>query len=137
MNVDISNWSGDGDFTRSLVDVLQALPEVAALRVEDAPASRSDAAFMFLSNEVYVQFTRQERPQVRRWLGFVPITTLVSEAALTLDGLHARLSGIEAIGEADYSDEGMLQYLRTQRIIPPYQTRGFKLVELVRVYVMS
>ena len=28
----------------------------------------------------------------------------------------------------------MLQYLRTERIIPPYQTRGYKLVELVRIY---
>ena len=30
----------------------------------------------------------------------------------------------------------MLQYLQTERIIPPYQTRGYKLVELVRVYAM-
>jgi hypothetical protein len=28
----------------------------------------------------------------------------------------------------------MLQYLRTERIVPPYQTRGYKLVELVRIY---
>jgi hypothetical protein len=28
----------------------------------------------------------------------------------------------------------MLQYLKTERVIPPYQTRGYKLVELVRVY---
>jgi hypothetical protein len=28
----------------------------------------------------------------------------------------------------------MIQYLRTERIIPPYQTRGYKLVELVRIY---
>ena len=28
----------------------------------------------------------------------------------------------------------MLQYLRTERIVPPYQTRGYKLVELVRLY---
>ena len=26
----------------------------------------------------------------------------------------------------------MIQYLRTERIIPPYQTKGYKLVELVR-----
>ena len=35
---------------------------------------------------------------------------------------------------ADYADEGMIQYLRTERIIPPYQTRGYKLVELLRIY---
>ena len=28
----------------------------------------------------------------------------------------------------------MLQYLRAERIIPPYQTRGYKLVEIVRIY---
>ena len=28
----------------------------------------------------------------------------------------------------------MLQYLRAERIVPPYQTRGYKLVELVRIY---
>jgi hypothetical protein len=28
----------------------------------------------------------------------------------------------------------MLQYLRTERVVPPYQTRGYKLVELIRIY---
>ena len=28
----------------------------------------------------------------------------------------------------------MIQYLHTQRVIPPYQTRGYKLIELVRIY---
>ncbi len=27
-----------------------------------------------------------------------------------------------------------MQYLRAERIVPPYQTRGYKLVELVRIY---
>ena len=48
--------------------------------------------------------------------------------------LEAALAGIQDVGEPDYSDETMLQYLRTERIIPPYQTRGYKLVELVRIY---
>ena len=43
-------------------------------------------------------------------------------------------TGIEGVGAPDYGDEGMLQYLRAERIIPPYQTRGYKLVEMVRVY---
>ena len=38
------------------------------------------------------------------------------------------------IGAPDYGDEGMLQYLRAERIIPPYQTKGYKLVEMVRIY---
>ena len=41
---------------------------------------------------------------------------------------------IDDVGAPDYGDEGMLQYLRAERIIPPYQTRGYKLVELVRIY---
>jgi hypothetical protein len=28
----------------------------------------------------------------------------------------------------------MIQYLRTERVIPPYQTRGYKLIELIRIY---
>ena len=48
--------------------------------------------------------------------------------------LEGALTAIPEVGAPDYSDEGMLQYLRTERIIPPYQTRGYKLVELVRVY---
>ena len=47
------------------------------------------------------------------------------------------LTAAPEIGAPDYSDEGMLQYLRTERIIPPYQTRGYKLVELVRLYDAS
>jgi hypothetical protein len=41
---------------------------------------------------------------------------------------------MEDVGEPDYGDEGMLQYLRAERIVPAYQTRGYKLVELVRIY---
>jgi hypothetical protein len=29
----------------------------------------------------------------------------------------------------------MLQYLRTERLVAPYQTRGIKVVEMVRVYM--
>jgi hypothetical protein len=47
------------------------------------------------------------------------------------------LTAVGEIGAPDYSDEGMMQYLRTERIIPPYQTRGYKLVELVRIYELG
>jgi hypothetical protein len=53
---------------------------------------------------------------------------------MTLQGLEAALTAIDGVGAPDYSDEGMLQYLRAERIIPPYQTRGYKLVEMVRIY---
>jgi hypothetical protein len=44
---------------------------------------------------------------------------------------------MESVGAPDYSDESMLQYLRTQRVVAPYQTRGYKLVEMVRIYAAS
>jgi hypothetical protein len=48
--------------------------------------------------------------------------------------LERALEAAAGVGAPDYADEGMLQYLRSERIVPPYQTRGYKLVELVRVY---
>ena len=56
---------------------------------------------------------------------------------MTLGDLEAQLTTTEAIGPPDYADGGMLQYLRTERIIPPYQTRGYKVVELVRIYDLN
>ena len=53
---------------------------------------------------------------------------------MTVAGLEQALAGLSDVGAPDYSDDGMLQYLRTERIVPPYQTRGYKLVELVRIY---
>jgi hypothetical protein len=53
---------------------------------------------------------------------------------MTLAALESVLAAIPEVGPPDYSDDGMLQYLRTERIVPPYQTRGYKLVELVRIY---
>ena len=53
---------------------------------------------------------------------------------MTIADLEAALTRSPDIGAPDYADEGMLQYLRAERIIPPYQTRGYKLVELVRIY---
>ena len=53
---------------------------------------------------------------------------------MTLGQLASRLGQTDAVGEPDYSDDGMLQYLRTERIVAPYQTKGIKVVEMVRVY---
>jgi hypothetical protein len=41
------------------------------------------------------------------------------------------------IGAPDYGDVGLLQYLRAERIVPPFQTRGYKLVEMVRIYATA
>jgi hypothetical protein len=61
----------------------------------------------------------------------------VTEKAMTFAGLVKVLEESEGIGPADYADDGMIQYLRTERIIPPYQTKGYKLVELLRIYEAS
>jgi hypothetical protein len=132
VDLDTTRWSGDGDFTIQLVERLKAFDEIAALRVEDAPSSNAGAGYNFLANEVFVAFGADTR-RVRRWR-FLPLTRSVAEPRLTLAGLAARLAATEGIGEPDYADEGMLQYLRTERVVQPFQTRGHKLVELVRIY---
>jgi hypothetical protein len=134
MGLDASGWSGEGEFTERLVAVLSAMPEVRFLKVEDAPASRADAGFSFISNEVFVGFATVRRVAWGRILGLIPHRRSRQAAVLTLAGLEGTLTAHPDIGAPDYADDGMLQYLRTQRIIPPYQTRGYKLVELVRVY---
>jgi hypothetical protein len=131
---DRSNWSGEGQFTQLLLERLPELPGIRRVRVEDAPATRSEADYQFMSNEMYVEFAVQNREEAYRRFGVLPATRLVPEKLLTLAGLEAALTAMPDVGAPDYSDDGMLQYLRTERVIPPYQTRGYKLVELVRIY---
>jgi hypothetical protein len=133
MNVDQSKWSGEGTFTLKIVDALKTVDAVSFIRVEDAPATRSDADYNFISNEIYVAFAIERRPEPARLLG-IPIVRHVAAKSSTLTELERRLTARDEIGPPDYSDDSMIQYLRTERIIPPYQTRGFKLVELVRIY---
>lgn len=136
MHVDSANWSGDGTFTAALVEALKALTSIEFLRVEDAPASRTDADYMFISNEVYVRFVATPEKVPARLLGIIPTQRTVMTPAMTLLDLEAQLTGLDGIGAPDYADEAMLQYLKTERIVPPYQTRGYKMVEMVRVYVL-
>jgi hypothetical protein len=132
MDVNTSGWSGEGAFTQTVLDYLAGLDQLAAVKVEDAPATRSEADYNFLSNEIFVTFAINQRRQPGRRLGIIPWTSVVSEKALNIADLSRVLA--EAIGPPDYADDGLIQYLRTERIIPPYQTRGYKLVELVRIY---
>ena len=134
MELDTTAWSGDGDFTARLIEVIGELPQIALLKVEDAPATRADSAFSFISNELFVRFASAARMVRTRRFGVIPRSVVVTEKRMTLSQLESALASIDGVGEPDYSDEGMLQYLRTERIIPPYQTRGVKLVELVRIY---
>jgi hypothetical protein len=132
--VDTTNWSGEGEFTQLLVERLRALPDVTTIRVEDAPSTRSDADYNFISNEVFIAFATRDRAEPIKRFGLIPGSRTVTVKTMTLSGLQTALTGMPDVGAPDYADEGMLQYLRTQRIVPPYQTRGYKLVELVRIY---
>ena len=133
-DVDATKWSGEGTFTQIVIDRLRDLEAVKFVRVEDAPATRSDADYNFISNEIFVQFVTTTRQEPTKRFGILPSTRSVEQKTMTLAELEKVLATLEDIGEPDYGDEGMLQYLRTERVVPPYQTRGYKLVELVRIY---
>jgi hypothetical protein len=134
MKVDSEGWSGEGAFTQSVVELLRTLEQISAMKVEDAPATRSEADYNFIANEIFVTFATAERREPIRRLGIFPGTRLVAEKVMSFDALTKVLEGADGIGAPDYGDEAMIQYLRTERIIPPYQTRGYKIVELVRIY---
>jgi hypothetical protein len=133
-DVDTSAWSGEGAFTQLLVDRLREVSGIQFVRVEDAPATRSEADYNFISNELFVQFDTTERKERTTRFGFLPATRVVIEKSMTISGLESALTAIPDVGAPDYGDAGMLQYLRAERIVPPYQTRGYKIVELVRIY---
>jgi hypothetical protein len=135
--IDASKWSGEGTFTQTLVDRLKTIDELRLIRVEDAPASRSEADYNFMSNEIFVVFETGTRAEPTRRFGLFPSTRAVTYKKMTVADLEARLTAMPDVGSPDYSDDKMLQYLRTERIIPPYQTKGYKLVELVRIYVVG
>jgi hypothetical protein len=65
MNVDTSKWSGEGEFTQLLVEHLRQLPGVAGVRVEDAPATRSEADYNFISNELFIEFVSEAHVELR------------------------------------------------------------------------
>jgi hypothetical protein len=134
VQVETVNWSGEGTFTQLLLDRLRDVPGIEMVRVEDAPASRSEADYNFISNEIFVVFHTHTTHERSVRFGFIPVSRAVDVPAMTVHDLEGILSTMPDVGAPDYSDSGMLQYLRTERIIPPYQTRGYKLVELVRVY---
>ena len=134
MEVDTSKWSGEGAFTQTLIERLKQIDGVALARVEDAPASRSEADYNFMSNEIFVVFETATREEPTRRFGLFPGTRSVAYKKMSVTDLEQALASMPDIGPPDYADDGMLQYLRTERVIPPYQTKGYKLVELVRLY---
>ena len=134
MQVDSTGWSGEGAFTQVVVDRLRTVDTVIAVKIEDAPATRSEADYNFIANEIFVTFAMEDRYEPFKFLGMFTRRRRVRARAMTFDELVRVLEASEGIGPADYADEGMIQYLRTERVIPPYQTKGYKLVELLRIY---
>ncbi len=134
VEIDREGWSGEGDFTEQLLAWLGDQTDIVFLRVEDALSTRTDVEYNFISNEIYVRFRTGERQEHRRLLGIIPVRRTVREKAMTLEQLDVALAADPDLAAPDYADEGMIQYLHTQRVIPPYQTKGYKLVELVRIY---
>jgi hypothetical protein len=136
-DVETTEWSGEGAFTQTLIDVIAPLADVAFLRVEDAPATRVDVGYQFISNELYVAFRSETVQMPTNRFGFWPTTVRVQQKQMSLDGLAGVLTAADEVGEPDYGDNGMMQYLRTERVVQPYQTRGYKLVEMVRIYEVA
>jgi len=134
MRVDAAGWSGEGEFTAVVVESLKAFDAIELLRVEDAPASRAEPGYAFISNEIYVRFRRPALAWASRLLGWTRAGGRTMERAMTLAGLGRLLGGLPAVGEPDYADDGLLQYLKAERITAPHQTKGIKVVELVRIY---
>ena len=134
LETDTSNWSGEGVFTQLLIERLREIDAVRFVKIEDAPATRSEADYNFISNELFVRFATVDRQEAVKRFGILPSSRTVTGPVMTLAELGTALAAMQDVGEPDYGDEGMLQYLRTERIVPAYQTRGYKLVELVRIY---
>jgi hypothetical protein len=134
MDIDREQWSGEGDFTEHLLAWLAERHDIVFLRVEDAVAARAEVDYNFISNEIYVGFRTRDRQERRRLWGVVPVRRTVAEKVTTMEALETALAEDPELGAPDYADECMIQYLHTQRVIPPYQTRGYKLIELVRIY---
>ena len=82
MELDTTNWSGEGTFTQTLIDALDAVEQVSLLRVEDASSSRSDVEFNFISNELFLRFGTRDRQVRAKMLGIVPVTRTVTEPAM-------------------------------------------------------
>jgi hypothetical protein len=134
MHVDSDKWSGDGAFTQNVLELLRTIEQIAAMKVEDAPSTRSEADYNFIANEIFVTFATEDRKEPAKRFGILPATRNVTQKVMTFGELAKLLENAQGIGPADYADEGMIQYLRTERVIPPYQTKGYKLIELLRIY---
>ena len=95
---DLTRWSGEGTFTQLLIERLGTIEGVRAVQVEDAPATRSEADYNFISNELFVVFSTVDRQLPIKRYGIIPGTRVVSEKAMTLTQ-ESKKTGTAAPGE--------------------------------------
>src|SRR5262245_61343894 len=103
--IDVTGWSGEGTFTQIVIDRLREMEHVRFVRVEDAPATRSEADYNFISNEVFVEFATAMRAEPTRRFGVLPATRTVPYKTMTIADLERVLTGLEDVGPPDYADE--------------------------------
>ena len=132
--IDRQQWSGEGDFTQTLIDWFLERDNITFLKVEDSASTRADVDYNLISNEIFLKFRTRERIERERVWGIVPRKRTVIDKIMTLEQLASELGNEDEIGVPEFADETMIQFLRTERVIPPYQTKGYKLIELVRIY---
>ena len=133
MQIESSGWGGEGTFTAVLLEALKSIETIEYLRVEDAPASRAEPGYAFLSNEVYVKFRTDSRNGTRRRFG-IPWPTRVEVKQMSLGELAARLGQRRRRGRT-----GLRR--RRDAAVPPHRAhrrplpdQGVKVVEMVRIY---
>ena len=79
MEIDSSAWSGERTFTQLVLEKLRRMDDLSAIRVEDAPSTRSEADYNFVSNEIFVRFEMRSCKEPGRRFGFLPATRVVTE----------------------------------------------------------
>jgi hypothetical protein len=88
LETDTSNWSGEGVFTQLLIERLREIDAIRFVRVEDAPATRSEADYNFISNELYVGFATVDREEPVKRFGILPSSRTVTAPVMTLASLR-------------------------------------------------
>ena len=109
LETDTSNWSGEGVFTQLLIERLGGIDAVRFVKIDDAPATRSEADYNFISNELFVRFATVDRQEPVKRFGILPSSRTVTGPVMTLAELATALTAMADVGEPDYGDEGMLQ----------------------------
>ena len=133
MQVESAGWGGEGTFTAVLLEALRAVESIEFMRVEDAPASRAEPGYAFISNEIYVTFKTDSRTERRRRLG-LPWPVRVEVKQMTLGELATRLGTADGVGGARLSRRGDAAVPAHRAHHRPVSTKGYKVVEMVRVY---